>query len=181
MDKQAGEILVKYAAEIAKRCYPFKAGSQEPTPAQERARNDAWCLMSHLPAVIEQIKESDIFWMRGDMYEADGNEKEAQRCFALAHQADRAFVRPFSALERLLKEIEALEKKDPEAKKFAAEIAKATKARADMREQERLEKNAKARARNAAKKADIAAVKEAMTASLKKKLAAKKNPAKKSK
>ena len=153
MDKQAGEILVKYAGEIAKRCYPFKAGSQEPTPAQERARNAAWRLMAHLPPVIEQIKESDIFWMRGDMYQADGNEKEAQRCFALAHQADRAFVRPFAELARVLKEVEADEKKDPEAKKYAAEVAKATKARADMREQERLEKNAKARARNAAKKA----------------------------
>lgn len=161
MDKQAGEILVKYAGEIAKRCYPFKAGSQEPTPAQERARNAAWRLMAHLPPVIEQIQESDLFWMRGDMYQADGNEKEAQRCFALAHQADRAFVKPFNALERVLKEVEAGEKKDPEAKKYAAELAKAAKARADMREQERLERNAKARARNAAKKATVPAKKAA--------------------
>lgn len=182
MDKQAGELIVKYAKEIAKRCYPFTAGAKEPTPAQDRARNAAWRLTSHLQPVLEQIKESDIFWLRGDIAESAGEKKEAQRLYTLAHQADRAFVRPFNELERLLKEIEAEEKKDPKAVKYAAQVAKAAKARADAREQEQLDKNEKARAARAAKKAAAVPVKAAAKkAAAPVKAAAKKAAAKKTK
>jgi hypothetical protein len=164
IDVEAAAVISKFAKEIEKRALPLNLWPDVPVK-EHRARNHAWRLAKYLQTFLEHATESDTYLKLYEMAKEKGDEKEMERCWAIAKSEDRGYNRAQHELEKLLKEIQAEEKKDPNALKYGKELEAARKARAESRarhaEEKRERRNAQAKARREAAKVEALAAVQA--------------------
>jgi len=173
IDADAAAVLTKFAKEIEKRALPLNKWPDKVSPLEARNRNAAWRLTSHLITFLEHAKESDMFIKLYEMAAEKGDDKEMDRCRSIVNQEDRKYMLALDGLKKVLKETKAEEKKDPKAIKYGKAMEAAKVARAANRERDAEEKRARRNAaaktrRDAAKAEAVAALKQAAGASSKK-------------
>lgn len=160
VNNEAAAVLVEYSKQIAHFAGIAEVEEEQETVVTRAAHNHAWRLLSHLITFAEATKESDMYWTLLDVaIRNNKSDKECARLRAIAKSEDRNYLNAKAALEKLLQEIQAVEKADPKGKKRQAELEERQRQVAEAKAKAEAEKLAAAEAKKAAKKAAAAAAK----------------------
>lgn len=173
VNKEAAAVLVEYSQHIAHYAAIADVADDKQTLLSKAARDHAWRLLSKLIELAEAAKESDLYWL---LQNRDNTPKELQRLRAIAKHEDVKFMLAKRGLAELLKEIRAIERKDPTGKKRQAALDKVAKQRAEDDARYEAQKKELARQRREERKAEklTVAVAKATAATKKAKLPARK-------
>lgn len=166
VNKEAAAVLVEYSQHIAHYAAIADVSDEKQTLLSKAARDHAWRLLSKLIELAEAAKESDLYWL---LYDRDNSPKESQRLRSIAKHEDVKFIQAKRGLAELLKEIRAIERKDPTGKKRQAELDKAARQKAENDARYEAQKKELARQRREERKAEkLAVAAAAATAATKK-------------
>jgi hypothetical protein len=176
VNKEAAAVLVEYSQHIAHYAAIADVPEKTETILTKAARGYAWRLLNKVICLAEAAKESDTYWL---MLNSDNTPKESYRLHSIAKQEDRKFMEAKLDLAEMLKEIRAIERKDPTGKKRQAEFNEDEKQRAESKELHELAKKEHARQRREERKAEKLAIAaaEVVAATKKAKLPTRKNVA----
>lgn len=155
---------MEYSQHIAHYAAIADVPGEKQTLLSKAARDHAWRLLSKLIELAEAAKESDLYWLLQDR---DNTPKESQRLRSIAKHEDVKFMLAKRGLAELLKEIRAIERKDPTGKKRQAALDKVAKQRAEDDARYEAQKKELARQRREERKAEKLAVAAAATAATK--------------
>jgi hypothetical protein len=173
VNNEAAAVLVEYSQHIARYAAIADVPEETETVLTKAARNHAWRLLSKLIELSEAAKESDLFWQ---LLDRDNTPKESYRLRCIAKHEDMKFMKAKRELGELLKEVRAIERKDPTGKKRQAELDAVAKRQAESEARREAEKKERARQRREERKAEKleAAEAAAIAATSKAKAASKK-------